>query len=70
MHRSRVSNSRRSRSPRLDLTPVTDRIVQSEQAVADTVHRVGLVPRAVTARDAVRTAPESSACAHATRIVP
>lgn len=43
----------------IELTPVTDRIVQSQQGIADTFLRLGLVPRAITVRDAVWTAPQS-----------
>lgn len=43
----------------IELTPLTDRIVQSQQGIADTFLRLGLVPRAVTVRDAVWTAPQS-----------
>ena len=44
---------------RIELTPVSDPIVQSQQAIADTFHRLGLVPRAVTIRDAVWTPPQT-----------
>lgn len=43
----------------IELTPVSDRIVQSQQSIADAFHRLGLVPRAITVRDAVWTAPQS-----------
>ena len=38
---------------KIELTPVTDRMVASQQTIADTFHRLGLVPRAVSVRDAV-----------------
>ncbi len=43
---------------KIELTPVTERIAQSQQNIADTFHRLGLVPRTVTVRDAVWTAPQ------------
>ncbi|GJD51405.1 Putative aliphatic sulfonates-binding protein [Methylobacterium crusticola] len=43
----------------IEVTPVTDRIVASQQAIADTFHALGLVPRAITVRDAVWAAPQS-----------
>ena len=43
---------------RIELTPLTDRIVQSQQIIADTFHQLGLVPRAIAVRDAVWTAPQ------------
>lgn len=43
----------------IELTPVTDRIVRSQQGIADTFLQLGLVPRAITVRDAVWTAPQS-----------
>lgn len=44
---------------KIELTPVTDRIVESQQAIADTFHKLALVPRAITVRDAVWTAQQT-----------
>jgi sulfonate transport system substrate-binding protein len=41
------------------LEPISDRIVQSQQTVADALHKLGLIPREIAVRDAVWTAPQS-----------
>ena len=43
----------------VELTPVTDTIVQSQQGIADTFLKLGIVPRAITVREAVWTASQS-----------
>lgn len=40
--------------------PLTDRILDGQQATADRFHRLGLIPRAITVRDAVWVAPPPS----------
>jgi sulfonate transport system substrate-binding protein len=39
--------------------PITDDIIASQQATADRFHRLGLIPRAITIRDAVWVRPQS-----------
>jgi sulfonate transport system substrate-binding protein len=41
------------------LEPISDRIVQSQQTIADAFHKLGLIPREIAVRDAVWTAPQS-----------
>jgi sulfonate transport system substrate-binding protein len=43
----------------ISIGPMTDPIVQSQQTIADTFHRLGIVPRQVSVRDIVWTAPQS-----------
>ena len=43
----------------IEIGPMTDEIIQSQQTIADTFHRLGIVPRHVTVRDIVWTAPQS-----------
>ncbi len=35
------------------MRPLTDAILAGQQATADRFHRIGLIPRAITVRDAV-----------------
>lgn len=44
---------------RIDIVPVSEPIIQSQQAIADTFHKLGIVPRQVNVRDIVWTAPQS-----------
>lgn len=39
--------------------PITDAILAGQQATADRFHKLGLIPHAITVRDAVWTAPPS-----------
>lgn len=41
------------------LAPVGEAAIQSQQAIADTFHKLGLIPRPIAVRDAVWTAPQS-----------
>jgi sulfonate transport system substrate-binding protein len=41
------------------LEPIGERIVQSQQSIADAFHKLGLIPREIAVRDAVWTAPQS-----------
>ncbi len=43
----------------ISIGPITEPIVQSQQTIADTFHRLGIVPRQVNVRDIVWTAPQS-----------
>jgi sulfonate transport system substrate-binding protein len=43
----------------IELLPVNDRIIQSQQTIADTFHTLGIIPRQIKVRDAVWTAPQS-----------
>ncbi len=43
----------------IELVPLSDRIVQSQQTIADTFHKLGIIPRQITVRDAIWTAPQS-----------
>jgi len=39
--------------------PITPEIIASQQAIADRFHKLGLIPRAITVREAVWTAPST-----------
>lgn len=41
------------------IEPITSEIIAGQQATADRFHRLGLIPRAITVRDAVWVAPQS-----------
>lgn len=43
----------------VELLPVNGRIVESQQTIADTFHKLGIIPRRINVRDAVWTAPQS-----------
>jgi sulfonate transport system substrate-binding protein len=43
----------------IQIGPITERVVQSQQTIADTFHKLGIVPRQVVVRDIVWTAPQS-----------
>ena len=43
----------------IELVPLSDRIIQSQQNIADTFHKLGIIPRQITVRDAIWTAPQS-----------
>jgi len=43
----------------ISIGPMTEPIVQSQQTIADAFHRLGIVPRPVSVRDIVWTAPQS-----------
>lgn len=42
---------------RYAVTPVTEDVIRSQQAIADEFHRLGLIPRPITVRDAVWAPP-------------
>ena len=44
---------------KIEIGPVTEPIIQSQQTIADTFHKLGIVPRQVNVRDVVWTAPLS-----------
>ncbi|MGA0597606.1 sulfonate ABC transporter substrate-binding protein [Enterovirga sp. CN4-39] len=44
---------------KIEIGPITDAVVQSQQTIADSFHKLGIVPRHVTVRDIVWTAPQS-----------
>ena len=44
---------------KIEIGPVTEPIVQSQQSIADTFHKLGIVPRPVQVRDIVWTAPQT-----------
>lgn len=43
----------------IQIGPMTEPIVQSQQTIADTFHKLGIVPRQVNVRDIVWTAPQT-----------
>jgi sulfonate transport system substrate-binding protein len=43
----------------LEIGPMTDAVVQSQQTIADSFYKLGIVPRHVNVRDIVWTAPQS-----------
>jgi sulfonate transport system substrate-binding protein len=43
----------------IELVPLSDRIVQSQQSISDTFHALGIIPRGISVRDAIWTAPQS-----------
>jgi sulfonate transport system substrate-binding protein len=43
----------------IELVPLSDRIVESQQNIADAFHKLGIIPRQINVRDAVWTAPQS-----------
>lgn len=43
----------------IEIGPITEPIVQSQQTIADSFHKLGIVPRQVSVRDIVWTAPQS-----------
>ena len=44
----------------ITLKPIDDAVVKQQQAIADTLHALGLIPRPITVRDAVWHAPSAS----------
>lgn len=44
---------------KIEIGPMTDAIVQSQQTIADTFHKLGIVPRHVAVRDIVWTAAQT-----------
>ena len=44
---------------KIEIGPLTDPIVQTQQTIADSFHTLGIVPRQVNVRDIVWTAPQS-----------
>jgi sulfonate transport system substrate-binding protein len=43
----------------IEIGPITDAVVQSQQVIADSFHKLGIVPRHVNVRDIIWTAPQS-----------
>ena len=53
------AQSRAVERAKISFAPLDERVIQSQQAIADTFHRLGLIPRQIAVRDAVWTAPQS-----------
>lgn len=55
----RAVQSRAVERARIEIGPITEPVIQSQQTIADTFHKLGIVPRHVNVRDIVWTAPQS-----------
>lgn len=51
--------SRAVERARIEIGPITEPVIQSQQTIADTFHKLGIVPRHVNVRDIVWIAPQS-----------